>query len=86
MGHNRSNYGIWRLLQDWFRREYYIQYLDRAVPNIIFHLWGRFLSKGTTQWHFHNNNLIVTGRASAISQPRDRWRCRAEPTVSPYKL
>lgn len=86
MGHNWSNYGIWGLLQDWFRREYYFQRLDRAVPNLILHLWGRILSKSTTQRHFHNNNLIATGRAGAISQPGDRWRGCAEPTVSSYKL
>lgn len=86
MGRNWSNYGIWRLLQDWFRREYYFQRLDRAVPNLIFHLWGRFLSKSTTQRHFHNNNLIAIRRAGAISQPGDRCRGRAEPTVSSNEL
>lgn len=86
MGHNWSDYGIWRIFQDWFRREHCIQCLDRAVANIILHLWGRILSKSTTQRHFHDNNLIAAGRAGAISQPWDRWRGRVEFTVSSYKL
>lgn len=86
MGHNWSNYGICRLLQDGCRREYCIQCVDRAIPHVILHLWGGFLSKGTTQRHFHNNNVITIGRAGAVSQTGDSWRGRAERTISSNEL